>query len=117
MPRVVHGEIHADDPARAVAFYSEIFGWTIKQWGAVEYWLATTGEGPGINGAIVPRRGPRPAAGQPVNAHAWTIEVDDLDAYLARVLARGGALAVPRVPIPGVGGSRTATTPRGPSSG
>ena len=38
MPRVVHFEIRADNPERAVKFYSEIFGWEIQKWdGPVEY--------------------------------------------------------------------------------
>ena len=27
MPRVVHFEIHADDPERAIRFYHSVFGW------------------------------------------------------------------------------------------
>ena len=27
MPRVVHFEIHADDPERAINFYKSVFGW------------------------------------------------------------------------------------------
>ena len=33
MARVVHFELAADDPARAVAFYANVFGWQINQWG------------------------------------------------------------------------------------
>jgi catechol 2,3-dioxygenase-like lactoylglutathione lyase family enzyme len=29
MPRVVHFEIHADDPKRAIKFYQDVFGWEI----------------------------------------------------------------------------------------
>ena len=44
MPRVIHFEIPADDPQRAVKFYREAFGWEISTWGGPgEYWLATTG--------------------------------------------------------------------------
>ncbi len=32
MPRVVHFEIHADDPERAVRFYKKVFGWKIEKW-------------------------------------------------------------------------------------
>ncbi|WP_424204801.1 VOC family protein [Sulfuricaulis sp.] len=32
MPRVVHFELPADDPQRAVAFYEKAFGWTITKW-------------------------------------------------------------------------------------
>ena len=43
MSRVIHFEISADDPERAVKFYEKVFGWKIDRWGPVEYWLATTG--------------------------------------------------------------------------
>jgi uncharacterized protein len=32
MPKVVHFELPADDPQRAVAFYEKAFGWTITKW-------------------------------------------------------------------------------------
>ena len=32
MSRIVHFEINADDPQRAVAFYQNVFGWEIKKW-------------------------------------------------------------------------------------
>ena len=54
MPRVVHFEIHADDPQRAANFYQNVFGWQINKWeGPEDYWLVTTGADnePGINGA------------------------------------------------------------------
>ncbi len=60
MPRVVHFEIHAADPNRAVNFYQTLFGWTFQKWeGPMEYWLITTGpnEQPGINGGLVQRQG------------------------------------------------------------
>ena len=43
MPRVVHFEIHAQDPERAVRFYEQVFGWRTQRWGSEEYWLLTTG--------------------------------------------------------------------------
>ena len=60
MPRVVHFEIHAGDPARAINFYERVFGWTFLKWdGPMPYWLVTTGPDaePGINGGLHERRG------------------------------------------------------------
>ena len=60
MPRVVHFEIHADDPERAISFYQSVFGWQFQKWeGPLEYWMIITGpEGtPGINGGLVNRSG------------------------------------------------------------
>ena len=61
MPRPVHFEIPADNPERAIEFYSSIFGWKFNKWaGPMEYWLITTGEPaePGINGGLMRRRDP-----------------------------------------------------------
>lgn len=60
MPRVIHFEIHAGEPARAISFYEKVFGWTFQKWeGPMEYWLVITGpdDQPGINGGLLPRRG------------------------------------------------------------
>ena len=55
MPRVVHFEIHAADPERAVNFYQTLFGWTFQKWeGPMDYWLIVTGpdDQRGINGGL-----------------------------------------------------------------
>ena len=46
MARVVHFEIHAEDPERAVRFYERVFGWRFQHNAAIDYWLIATGEGP-----------------------------------------------------------------------
>jgi hypothetical protein len=106
MNRVGHFEIHAENPERAAGFYSSLFGWEIKNWGGpVEYWLVTTGPDgtPGINGGILRRRGPGPADGAPVNAYVCTIIAGDLDAIISGVPAKGGSIALPKMPVPGLG--------------
>ena len=104
MNRVVHFEIHAGDPARAIAFYEKLFGWTIAPWGPPGlYWSVTTGpEGvPGINGGIVPRRGA--IDGAAVLAYVCTVQVESVDDAMARALSLGGSVALPKMPIPGMG--------------
>lgn len=104
MPRVVHFEIHAADPERAVKFYEKVFGWTFQKWeGPMEYWLITTGpdDQPGINGGLMKRRGE--IDGQAVIAYVCTVDVADLAASMATVEANGGTVAVPKMPIPGMG--------------
>jgi predicted enzyme related to lactoylglutathione lyase len=105
MGRVVHFEIHCDDLDRAQAFYSAVFGWAITRWegSPVDYRLITTGPGsePGINGALVGRRGA--IDGQAVIAYVNTIEVEDLEATDARIAASGGVRVVDRADIPGIG--------------
>jgi predicted enzyme related to lactoylglutathione lyase len=103
MARVVHFEIHAEDPQRAARFYERAFGWRAEHIAALDYWLLMTGEGPGIDGGMVRRRGPAPSEGQPVNAFVCTLGVDDLDAAMKAGLDGGGTLALARMAIPGVG--------------
>ena len=60
MPRVIHFEIHADQPDRAIAFYTGLFGWQFDRFnGDTPYWICTTGAPgvPGIDGGLVQRRG------------------------------------------------------------
>lgn len=106
MPRPIHFEIQAADPQRAIRFYSALFGWTFSKWDAPQdYWLIKTGEPDtrGIDGGLLPRRGPPPAAMQAVNAFVCTVDVADLDAAVKRIGELGGAIVVPRMAIPTVG--------------
>jgi uncharacterized protein len=104
MPRPVHFEIHAGDPQAAVAFYEQAFGWKFERWGDQPYWLITTGDtNPGIDGGLVPRRGPAPAADAPVSSFVNTVDVVDLDATLAAIDAAGGTVALGKHAVPGVG--------------
>ena len=97
MPRVIHFEITADDPGRAVKFYEKVFGWKIDKWGAMDYWLATTGPDnqPGINGAIMTRETQRTT----VN----TIDVSSVDEFVKKIVDAGGKVVTPKTAIPGVG--------------
>ncbi|MEK7816734.1 MAG: VOC family protein [Actinomycetota bacterium] len=112
MPRVVHFEIGADDPERAVKFYADVFGWKVERWGEEPYWLVETGEAgageegaggevgsgetePGIGGAIMPREGS--------NTTVNTISVPSLDEFMAKIEAAGGQAASPKMTIPGIG--------------
>ncbi len=104
MGRVIHFEIHAEDPARAIAFYTELFGWEFAKWdGPMDYWLIKTGPDstPGINGGMVRRQGM--IDGQAVIAYVCTIDVASVDQSVKAVQAKGGQIALPKMPIPGIG--------------
>jgi predicted enzyme related to lactoylglutathione lyase len=106
MPRVIHFEIHADNPERAVAFYRQIFGWEMTKWGGpMEYWLITTGpsDKPGINGGLLKRRGPGPVDMQAVNSYVGTIDVPSVDDFVGKITAAGGTIALPKMAVPGIG--------------
>ena len=94
MPQIVHFEINADDPERAIQFYSDVFGWNIELWtGPAEYWLINTGQG--INGGIMRRM----ESATTIN----TIQVDSIDEFMKKVVAGGGHIITPKLTIPGVG--------------
>ena len=105
MARPVHFEIHAEQPERAVRFYETLFGWKFSQWGDQPYWIIVTGEDgtPGINGGLMPRHGGGPEEMQAVNAFVCTVDVEQLDDSVSRALELGGVMAMPRMPVPGVG--------------
>ena len=98
MPRVVHFEIPADDPERAVEFYKKVFGWKIDKWeGPFDYWLVTTGEDdePGINGAIMTK--------EMGNMIRNTIGVESFDEYAEKIEKAGGKMVTEKQTIPGIG--------------
>jgi predicted enzyme related to lactoylglutathione lyase len=120
MSRVIHFEIHAENPELAISFYSGLFGWEFKKWdGPMPYWLITTGPDgqPGINGGLVPRRGAAPTQGQAVSSYVCTIGVDNLDAVLNKLTTQAGKIALPKMPIPGVGWLAYAIDPEGNTFG
>jgi predicted enzyme related to lactoylglutathione lyase len=98
MSRVIHFEIPAGDPERAVAFYTKAFGWKFEKWpGPMEYWMVNTGsEGcPGINGGLMRNTN--------VKTTTNTIGVDSVDKAVETVTKAGGKLVMPKTPIPTVG--------------
>lgn len=123
MPRPVHFEIHANDTERLRAFYESVFGWRFTRWEGQPYLLINTGDGDpmsgqphtevGIDGGMLPREGPRPAAGAPVNAWVVAVSVPDIRAYVDRVRGAAGEVTAGPDPIPGVGWSASCVDPDG----
>lgn len=107
--RIVHFEIPANQPEALTQFYASLFGWKFQKASipGPEYWLCDSGsEGPGINGAIMQRVNPQ----QP-----WMnyIDVDDIDAILAKATSMGAVVALPKTAIPGVGAYAAVIDPQG----
>jgi predicted enzyme related to lactoylglutathione lyase len=99
MPRVVHFEIDAEKPERAIKFYEKVFGWKIEKWnGPMDYWLVVTGKEkePGIDGGLAKRTETEPST---VN----TIDVPSVDEYIKKVKTNGGSITRPKMAVPGVG--------------
>ena len=104
MPRVIHFEIHADHPDRAIKFYQTLLGWEFTKWeGPMPYWLVKTGPDgqSGINGGMHPRQGK--IDGQAVIAYVCTVDTPNLEEHLKKAIEAGGTMAVPKMPIPGIG--------------
>jgi predicted enzyme related to lactoylglutathione lyase len=89
---VVHFEIGCRDKARAEQFFTNLFGWRMTP--ASPASMIDTGGGSGINGHIT-------ALGhEPHHYVTFYVEVDDLNAYLAKAEALGGKTLVPPVDLP-----------------
>ena len=101
MPKFVHIDISADDPQRAVDFYSRVFGWAAQKLdGPMPYWLIRTApateDGFTINAGVAKRE-------QPWQTTTPTIEVASADDYAARIEGEGGSIIQPKTLIPDVG--------------
>ena len=114
MSRLTWFEIHAADPARAMRFYGALFGWTFDGFGD-DYWLIHTGDPakPGIDGGLMPRRGPAPVAGQPVNAYTCVVSVGDVDEAVGKIPGLGGEIVLAKFAVPSVGWLAYARDPEG----
>jgi uncharacterized protein len=101
--RVVHFDIYADDVERAIAFYRNVFGWTIEKAEGMDYWLIATGEGePGIDGGLSKRESPTQGT-VPQFGFTCTVNVEDVRAAFAAALAAGASEVHQPGPVPGVG--------------
>jgi predicted enzyme related to lactoylglutathione lyase len=104
VPRVIHFELHAEEPDRAIRFYQTLFEWAFTRWvGPQEYWLIKTGpdDQPGINGGLIRRRGAIDSTA--VIGYVCTINVQSVDAIAEAISRHGGSIALPKMAIPGVG--------------
>ena len=97
MARVVHFEIAADEPQRAIDFYRNVFDWKVQKWdGPQDYWLLMTGDGQGIDGGLMKRSAEFPPTTN-------SIDVPSVDDFARKILAHGGLVVVPKMALPGVG--------------
>jgi predicted enzyme related to lactoylglutathione lyase len=99
MNRFTHFELVTTDLEKTAKFYREVLGWQVDKWeGPVDYWLVTSGDHdtPGINGGLM-------LAGPEMTGTINTAEVSDIDSVLAKALANGAEVIMPKDLIPGVG--------------
>lgn len=104
--RVVHFEVPFDDGDRARAFYKEAFGWNVTHMPEMSYTIVTTGpvteqgasSEPGfINGGMLDRS--QSLSGGTV----VVVDVEDIDAALAKVESLGGSTVQAKMPVGDMG--------------
>lgn len=105
----MHFEIGCRDTAQAAQFYSSLFGWSTTQMGPAA--MINTGASEGIQGHFT-------ALGhEPFRYTMFYVNVDDIDAYVAKCEALGGKIVVPRQDIPGYGSFAWLSDPDGNTVG
>jgi predicted enzyme related to lactoylglutathione lyase len=105
---VAHFAIHADDLARARAFYGAVFGWQFNGWGPPDFFMITDADGasPGPLGSLTKRLAkidPEDASSEAFTTFECTVAVDDVDRIAKAVTAAGGKITMKKVTIPTVG--------------
>ncbi len=90
--------ITCDDVERARAFYEAVFGWTFEDWGPPDFYII---HGAGIPGAIQKRH--EPLSGSHPRSFEITVGVDDVEQLARKVVAAGGAVAMAKTRLEGVG--------------
>jgi uncharacterized protein len=93
-------EIQADDTKRAIAFYSQVFGWEFTEAAGlpIPYWRITAG---GARGGLLMRLAKAPPARSATNAFVCSVEVENFSATGKTILSLGGIVALPKFPVPG----------------
>ncbi len=97
-------EIHVDNPDRAEAFYSRLFGWKFHRHESqgsipVDYRRIETG---GTAGGMLKRPADTPPPECGVNAYVCSFETDDFDKLQEKIIQSGGKVALPKFAVPGV---------------
>ena len=96
--RVVHFEIPFDDGDRARKFYSDAFGWNLQEIAEMRYTIVQTGptrddgfptETGYIGGGMIKRE-------SPTDRPVITVDVEDIDAALAKIEELGGMTVLGR---------------------
>ena len=91
-------EIPADNPERARAFYSNLFGWKINPFRGMPDFLHIETGGPdaSADGGLLPRKHP----GHTVTNY---VNVESVDKFAAKVEKLGGKICMPKTAVPQMG--------------
>jgi len=91
---VTRWQIVARDPEAVAAFYRKLFGWTVRTDNALGYRALESGDDRGIDGGVWPS----PPDGH--NLVQLFVEVDDVDAAVAKASSLGATVIVPKSELP-----------------
>jgi predicted enzyme related to lactoylglutathione lyase len=91
---VVQWQIVAREPEKVARFYAKTFDWQVRTDNALGYRAIETGSDRGISGGVWPS----PPEGH--NLVQLFIEVDDVDAYVAKATANGATVIIPKSQLP-----------------
>lgn len=95
----IYFEIQADNPPRAVRFYTQVFGWKFDEIPGlpVAYWRIETG---GSRGGLLQRPAKTPPPQSGTNAFVCSFEVENFDATAKIIEQLGGIVALPKFAVP-----------------
>ncbi|MGB9432055.1 MAG: VOC family protein [Candidatus Acidiferrum sp.] len=93
-------EIQADDPERAIGFYTAVFGWSFTKVPGlpIDYWLIQTED---MRGGLLKRPTIAPPPRSGTNAYACSMQVTDFDEMAKAILKNGGQVALDKFAVPG----------------
>jgi uncharacterized protein len=93
-------EIQADDTARAIDFYTQVFGWqfTRAKGIPIPYWRITTSTS---NGGLMQRPTAKPPGQSGTNAYCCSMETNNFDATSEKIVKAGGVVAMAKFAVPG----------------
>lgn len=100
MNTIGYFEIQANDPEKAVEFYTNVFDWKFMEESGlpIKYWRIETA---GIGGGLLKRPAPTPPTECGTNAFTCSIQVENFDSTAETILNNGGQIAMPKFEIPG----------------
>jgi predicted enzyme related to lactoylglutathione lyase len=88
-------EINSPDRERSSAFFSAAFGWELQPFASPDYLVAPSGDGPGIDTALLPSR-------DGVARAVPVVRVESLQEATERVQTDGGTVVVEPFAIAGI---------------
>lgn len=96
--KVVHFELYAPHPERAVRFYENVFGWKVEQTSDnQDVWVVQSKDNSTRSRGNIYRSNEEPSS--EVNS----IEVASIEEYAKKISQNGGKMVVSKVEVPGTG--------------